>query len=216
MTEPTSTPVAAALPDTIPLSLDGYTMLPKGKLASIVAFMEMRAKPRPKPARPGGVPLVLARMQGVEVERYLALYRAIGERWLWFSRLEMTRAALEAVLGDPRVEVCFATDGRRDLGLVELDFREAGACEVAFFGLVEDAIGKGLGRRMMEMALAKAFRPGVERVWLHTCNFDHPGAMAFYIACGFTTAAWGIEVCDDPRLTGVLPREAGKGVPVVG
>jgi hypothetical protein len=67
----------------------------------------------------------------------------------------------------------------------------------------------------MEHTLAGAFRPGVRRVWLHTCTFDHPAAVRFYLRAGFRAWKFAIEVSDDPRLTGALPASAAPHVPLI-
>ena len=68
----------------------------------------------------------------------------------------------------------------------------------------------------MTGTLAEAFRRNVGRVWLHTCTFDHPGAVRFYRRHGFRAFKFAIEVSDDPRLTGHLPETAAPQVPLLG
>ncbi|WP_164163065.1 GNAT family N-acetyltransferase, partial [Stenotrophomonas maltophilia] len=76
-----------------------------------------------------------------------------------------------------------------EIGMVELDLRTDGEVEIVYFGLVKEAVGQGLGRLVMAKALQAAWRPGIARVWLHTCTHDHPGALKFYTSCGFTPYA---------------------------
>lgn len=194
---------------------DGFSDVPAGKIATIVTHLEMTSKPalRPAPELPS---LVLAPIARPDPEWYRSLYMAVGGRpWMWFSRMAMSRDELAAILHDDRVEVFVLRDGAREVGLLELDYREAGACEIAFLGLVPDAVGGGAGRYLMNIALTRAWgRAGVARVWVHTCTLDHPAALAFYIRSGFTPTRQQVEVADDPRLTGVLPPDAAPHVPV--
>jgi GNAT superfamily N-acetyltransferase len=99
--------------------------------------------------------------------------------------------------------------------LLELDFRAENECELVFFGLVREAIGRGVGRFMMDRAIALAWRRPIRRFWVHTCHFDHPAALAFYQRSGFQPYAFMVEIMDDPRLTGVLPRSAAPHVPSI-
>lgn len=85
-----------------------------------------------------------------------------------------------------------------------------------FCGVFDRLVGTGAAHWMMSVALAKAWRPGIGRVWLHTCNFDHPQALAFYRRAGFTPYRMAIEVEDDPRLNGVMRREAAPHVALIG
>jgi GNAT superfamily N-acetyltransferase len=77
-------------------------------------------------------------------------------------------------------------------------------------------IGSGAGRFLMNEAIARAFARPIERLFVHTCTFDHPGAVDFYKRSGFTPYKLAIEIHDDPRLTGALPREAAPHVPLLG
>lgn len=191
----------------------GYSPVPPGKIANAVTFLEMRA--RPENATIVGAPLALARLTAEDLQDYRRLFRLIGEDWMWVSRLEMDDDAVGAILSDPAVEVYALQDGERPIGLLELDFRVSGECELVFFGLARDAIGKGIGRFLMNEAIAKAWAQPIDRFWLHTCNFDHPAAFAFYQRSGFRPYALMVEVHDDPRLTGLLPKTAAPHVPLL-
>lgn len=191
----------------------GYSPVPPGKIANAVTFLEMRA--RPENATIVGTPLALVRLTAEDLQDYRRLFRLIGEDWMWVSRLEMDDDAVRAILSDSAVEVYALQDGERHIGLLELDFRVSGECELVFFGLARDAIGKGVGRFLMNKAIAKAWAQPIDRFWLHTCNFDHPAAFAFYQRSGFRPYALMVEVHDDPRLTGLLPKTAAPHVPLL-
>ncbi|WP_439468786.1 GNAT family N-acetyltransferase [Blastomonas fulva] len=191
-----------------------FTPVAPGKLATIVTHFEMRARPRPRPLKP--VPLRLKRWQAPSADKYRMLYRRVGEPWLWFSRLLLSDDALTAIVHHPAVEIFAVLDPQGiEVGLLELDFRQSGACEIAFFGLIPQLTGQGFGGWLMAQALTLAWRTGVERVWVHTCTLDDPRAPGFYIAQGFVPIAREIEVTDDPRLTGLIPREAAPHVPLI-
>lgn len=199
----------------IPLNLDGYTDVPPGKIATIVTYLGMQRPPPPRPDPPGAEGLALAPLGAEYIERYVTIYRTLGERWMWFSRLVMAREALAGILGDRAVEAFAVTREGRDRGLLELDFRDEGVCEIAFFGLFEEETGTAAGRWLMNRALERAWRPGVARVFVHTCTFDHPRAVDFYRRSGFQVEKLAVEITDDPRLTGEMPREAAAHVPLI-
>ncbi|WP_445503611.1 GNAT family N-acetyltransferase [Microvirga sp. G4-2] len=195
------------------LNLDGYTDLPPGKIAAIVTFLEMRSPP---PVSPAPIPDSW-RLQPLNTDRdrYRTLYRRIGESWLWFSRLGMPDEELAGILNDTKVEAYALNDGKDDIGLLELDFRSQGEAELAFLGLVPGVIGKGAGRFLMNEAICRAFAQPISRFFVHTCSLDHPGALSFYMRSGFTPYRRAIEMADDPRLRGFLPRECAPQVPVL-
>jgi GNAT superfamily N-acetyltransferase len=103
-----------------------------------------------------------------------------------------------------------------EVGLLELTHPEPDWCAIDYFALVPELVGQGLGRWLMAMALQFAWRPGVAWVRLNTCTLDHPRALGFYRSQGFVPTARALETFPDPRLAGVLPREAGPHVPLLG
>lgn len=194
------------------LKLDGYTPLPAGKIAAVVTYLEMRQPP----AAPLAEPLPLRPVPDPDLAWYRAFYGSIGLDWLWTSRLLMDDAALGAILHHPGNELFVADGAAGETGIVEIDRRDPADVEISFFGLKPGATGQGLGPRMMAAALGKAWRPETRRVWLHTCTLDHPAALAFYRRCGFTPFRQAIEVLDDPRVTGRIPRDAAPRIPIIG
>ena len=100
--------------------------------------------------------------------------------------------------------------------MLELDFRQAGECELAFIGLIPELSGKGHGRWLLAEALARAWREGVRRVHVHTCSLDHPAALSAYRRAGFTPYKRAVERFPDPRLLGILPRDCAPQIPLLG
>jgi GNAT superfamily N-acetyltransferase len=197
-----------------PLPL-GYHPLPPGHLANVVTCLEMRERPSPR-AVPDVAGLSLVRMGAADTERFRMLFDAIGRDYLWFSRLILEDDKLAAIIGDPKVTSLALVKEGRDIGLLELDFREEGQCELSFFGVVPDAVGLGVGRWLMNEAVTRAWAEPISRFWVHTCSFDHPGAVAFYQRSGFRPYQVMVEVHEDPRLTGHVPMDAAPGVPLFG
>lgn len=146
---------------------------------------------------------------------YRELFTRIGSDWLWTSRLELSDDELSRLLGDPHVEVYTARRGTEDIALLELDFREPGTCELAFFGLMTSYVGSGAGRWLMNRALEIAWSRPISRFWVHTCTNDHPDALRFYMRSGFRPFQQHVEIEDDPRIIGTLPRHVAPHVPVL-
>lgn len=191
-----------------------YDPLPDSDLAAVVTYLEMRAPPRSEvPASP----LSLRRIEQPAAEQYRALFRLVGAPWLWFSRLVLDDAALEAIIRDPDVHLYAVVDeDGRDSGMLELDFRQPGECELAFVGLLPGLSGKGHGRWLLAEAVGRAWRAGVSRVHVHTCSLDHPAALSAYRRAGFTSYKRAVERFPDPRLLGILPRNCAPQVPLLG
>lgn len=191
-----------------------YTPVADGEIAAVVTFLEMRK--RPDISVPPST-LTLRRIERPLPDDYRALFRLVGGPWLWFSRLQLDDDALSAITHDPKVELFLVSDeAGADAGMIELDLREAGACELAFIGLVPNLAGKGHGRWLLAEALDRAWRPGIKRVHVHTCTLDHPAALGAYHRAGFMAVGRAIETFPDPRLTGTLPRGSASQVPIFG
>ncbi len=152
----------------------------------------------------------------VDRDRYRALFRQIGEEWLWLGRLVIDDARLASIIDAPSTEIHIPS--RRDgvpVGLLELDFSVPGEVELAYFGLVPGMTGNGHGGWLMAHALRLAWRPGIKRVWVHTCDLDHPGALGFYQAQGFVPFARAVEILPDPRVMGIHPRSAAPRIAIL-
>ena len=192
----------------------GYSAVTPGHIVSVVTCLEMREKPDQAPVvLPEG--FSLARYSAQDNDHYRALFRKVGAEWLWFSRLLMSDEKLTAVLGRESLEIYVIQHEGRDVGLLELDFGEPGEAELVFLGLVSGSTGKGIGRAIMNAATELAWAKPIHRFWVHTCTFDHPSALNFYLRSGFTPYALRVEVQEDPRLMGVLPITAAPHVPVI-
>ena len=192
----------------------GLTPVAADRVAAIVTHLEMRERPRPRPV--AVVPFRLIDWPRPSLDQYRGLFRRVGAPWLWFSRLILDDAGLAATIHDPRVKVHAVVDrAGLEVGLLELDFRAVGQCEIAYFGLVSELSGKGIGRWLMSETMVRAWQPGVTRVWVHTCTLDHPSAMGFYRKQGFTAFRREVETFPDPRLSGILPRDAAPQIPLI-
>ena len=191
-----------------------YDPVADGELATVVTYLEMRQPPnRQLPSSP----LALKRVEVPQPEHYRELFRLIGAPWLWFSRLIIDDAHLAEIIQHPKVELYSIFDENdREVGMLELDFRAPGECELAFVGLVPELSGKGHGRWLLAQAIHLAWREGVNRVHVHTCSLDHPAALNAYRRAGFVPFKRAVERFSDPRLLGILPLDAAPQVPLLG
>jgi len=192
-----------------------YEPIREGDLVAVVTFLEMLEPPS---GEIPDSPLRLRRLERPDAATYRSLFRIVGSPWLWFSRLIMDDANLEAVIHDPDVVLYSVEDPGRpeSAGMLELDFREEGQCELAFIGLVPEMAGQGHGRWLLAQAVHLAWREGVDRVHVHTCTLDHPAALSAYRRAGFVPYKRAIERFPDPRLLGFLPRSCAPQVPLLG
>jgi GNAT superfamily N-acetyltransferase len=182
------------------------------KLTVVTTTLEMLARPD-RPAKPlpmvGKVALLHAERPTVSFYRYL--YDTVGEPWIWWDRRKLSDAALAAIVQDPKVEVYVLYLDGVPAGYAELDRRIEGEIELAYFGLIPDFIGKGLGPYLLDWAIEAAWRYEPRRVWVHTCTLDHPKALSTYQRAGFVPCRQITEIVEDPR-----PRVFAPVVPALG
>jgi GNAT superfamily N-acetyltransferase len=185
--------------------------IPEGHIGAVVTYLEMteRLLPRALPASP----LRLEPWPEPDPARYRLLFERVGAPWLWYSRLAMDEETLRAAI----CEVHAVVDGAgEEVGLVELDFAAPGECLIRFLGLVPELAGRGHGAWLFAQTLALAWRPGVRRVHVNTCTLDHPAALTAYLRAGFRVYKRAFESFPDPRLNGMLPRDAAPQTPLIG
>jgi len=71
-------------------------------------------------------------------------------------------------------------------GFFMLDTREPGTYDLAYFGLVPEAIGRGLSHWFLSSAVHMGWdRPEVQRMTVNTNTLDHPRALTLYQKMGF-------------------------------
>jgi GNAT superfamily N-acetyltransferase len=169
--------------------------------------LEMTDRGQLRPARPATVRFDLVRVEIPCPEFNRFLLTAVGARWTWYTRLPWSRARWLAYLDRPEVETWVAYASGTPAGYFELERQGEGSVEIAYFGLLPSFIGKGLGGQLLTAAVTRAWDMGAKRVWLHTCDLDHPSALANYQARGFTVFKVESEVEQVPD----APLEAWPG-----
>jgi GNAT superfamily N-acetyltransferase len=154
-------------------------------LESVITYLEMRSPPA-QPPRPAPRPdLEIRRAWRPTVSFYRYLYSAVGGPWSWTDRRRLNDAALAAILNDPLVEVNVLWLAGVPAGYAELDRRAPPDIEIGYFGLMPEFIGQGLGGYLLDWTIHHAWRARPRRLWLHTCDLDHPRALGFYQHAGF-------------------------------
>jgi GNAT superfamily N-acetyltransferase len=124
-----------------------------------------------------------ARIPCPELNRFL--YTAVGGHWYWIDRLSWTYERWLAYLSRPELETWVAYVQGTPAGYFELERQEGGNVELAYFGLLPQFVGKGIGGAVLTAAIQRAWAMGAVRVWVHTCTLDHPSALANYQKRGF-------------------------------
>lgn len=168
-----------------------------GVRAVVVTDLEMTSPDRLRPAREPKVEASLVRAGRPAPELSRFFYRAVGGDWYWLDRIGWTRDQWLAWVSSPGYELWTCWVDGVPAGYVELDRRDDGSCEIAYFGLLPDFAGLGLGGWLLTRATERAWAvAGTRRVWVHTCELDSPVAVANYRARGFEPCGTSVEHWD--------------------
>ena len=111
-------------------------------------------------------------------------YQEVGKLWQWTDRLNWSEEEWRNWVESEKVQTWILNFRGTPAGYFELDNQD-GEVEIAFFGLLPQFLGKGLGGGLLTAAVEKAWEMGAARVWVHTCSLDHPNALNNYQARGF-------------------------------
>ena len=113
-------------------------------------------------------------------------YFCVGERWDWIDKRRWTDDQWKEYAMAPELRTFAGYYDEALAGYYELRCDTEGGIEIAYFGLLPEWIGRGLGGALLTSAIDKAWRmePNPFRVWVHTCNRDHPQALANYRSRG--------------------------------
>lgn len=113
------------------------------------------------------------------------LYTEVGRDYRWRDRLVWSDEQCAEHLAKPEVSIWVLYVDGIPGGYFELNAESDGSVEIAYFGLMRDFIGRGLGKELLAAAADRAWALGASRVWLHTCTLDNPSALPNYLARGF-------------------------------
>lgn len=161
---------------------------------AVRTFLEMPdpadLSPAPAPARHA----LIEREAQCAPALWRSLYTEVGRQYNWVDRLAWTDEEIARYLSDPALELWILRVAAAIAGYFELRKDADGAIEIAYFGLMPDFLGQGLGKYLLTRAVERAWERGATRVWLHTSSLDHSSALPNYLARGFSV--WKQESYD--------------------
>lgn len=154
-------------------------------LISTRTYLEMRAPTDLQPAPPPEMPVRIERVDDCPPAFWRFLYTEVGRPYHWVDRLPWTDQQICDYLSDPALNLYVMWVAGAPAGYFELRREPDEACEIVYFGLLDQFTGRGLGRHMLTEAVKMAWTTGASRVWLHTNTLDHPAALPNYLKRGF-------------------------------
>ena len=153
-----------------------------------VTFLEMHNRPNNHVPAPINLKLLLLRAENMPVHFYRYLYDTVGRGHYWIDRKKMADADLENAIKQQNISIYVLYVAGVPAGYFELAQADE-TVDLAYFGLIADYHGHGLGKWLLNEAIMTAWDMNPKRVAVETCTLDAPHALSLYQKLGFVPFA---------------------------
>lgn len=154
-------------------------------LDTTVTFLEMEQRPARRHTLPLGVNAAVLYADKPPLAFYRFLQFQVGYRWHWEQRLRMDDERLEQSIHADTTEIFVLYLDGAPGGFFEISRADPQATDLVYFGLMEHAIGRGLGRWFLGIAIDNSWANDPEKIRVNTCTLDHPSALPLYQKMGY-------------------------------
>lgn len=166
----------------------------KKALPTRITYLEMQELTAKRVSLPMNTHAALLFADKPQLHFYRYLQDRVGRPWNWESRLRMDDETLTNKIHAPTTEITVLMLDGAPSGFFELTRAKEGVTDLAYFGMMPHATGRGLGKWFLTEAVYAAFSEkddhAPERVTVNTCTLDHPAALPLYQKVGFKPIAW--------------------------
>ena len=162
------------------------------KYLEINSIKELNHSPIPN----NNCKLVLLDPPDFQLNRFF--YKQIGKDHRWVDRLQWNDQKWINYVESSNTKTFILKDNDELVGYFEQIFHfDQKNCEIAYFGIMKEFYGQKYGGYLLTEAIKKSFDQNIEKVWLHTCSFDHKNALENYISRGmkiYKTESLNIDI----------------------
>lgn len=158
-----------------------------------VTFLEMKARPSRYPPLPHNRQVALLRTRNIPLHFYRYLMDRVGRKWHWVKVLRMDDEELSQAVHAPNRDIRVLYLDGAPAGFFDLKALSSKEVELSYFGLMDHALGQGLGRWFLGAAVEAAWSHAPEFVSVQTCTLDHPAALPLYQKLGFAPVGQASE-----------------------
>ena len=156
------------------------------RIPMTVTFLEMTAKPAALPPPIPRGKIAFLRSENPPLHFYRYLYDAVGQKYFGVDRKKLSDDKLTDIIHAPTNHLYILYTEGTPAGMAELDFRQDGVANIAYFGLTPEATGKRLGYFFLYQTCLSAWSQPISKLLVNTCTLDHPRALPLYQRLGFT------------------------------
>ncbi len=129
--------------------------------------------------------LALEKLNPPDLELNKFFYKNIGKNHRWIDRLVWDNFKWISYLENENVSTYILKLNKDLVGYFEVihDLSNKSS-EIAYFGILDNYIGKKFGGYLLSEAVKICFQLKSEKVWVHTCSLDHKHALNNYLNRG--------------------------------
>ena len=148
-------------------------------------FLEIKSINELSVFKKPNINLVLNKVDPPDFQLNRFFYKEIGKKHKWIDRLTWNDKNWTDYINSTGV-FTYILKNKEDLaGYFEQNiYFQKDECEIAYFGILEEYIGKKIGAYLLSEAIKKSFKTGLKRIWVHTCSLDHKHALDNYLSRG--------------------------------
>jgi GNAT superfamily N-acetyltransferase len=129
--------------------------------------------------------LHLEKVEPTDFQLNKFFYKEIGKKHSWIDRLTWNDQNWIDYLNTSGVFTYILKNKEDLVGYFEQNiYFKKFECEIAYFGILEEYIGRKIGAYLLSEAIKKSFKTGSKRIWVHTCSLDHKHALENYLSRG--------------------------------
>ncbi len=155
------------------------------RLETVVTCLEMTRPSHTFVPPPAGMRMLLMQAHRPTVHFYRYLYDTVGTPYHWVDRRLLSDEQLASIITAETTAIFVAYADGVPAGFFELDDRGQGELWLAYFGLIPDFHGRGLGKWLLAEAIDAAFAREPKVLRVETCTLDDPRALPLYQKMGF-------------------------------
>ena len=148
-------------------------------------YLEIKSLENLKISKPPNNSCIVKLVNPPDFQLNKFFYKQVGKKHRWLDRLEWNDQKWINYVGSEKVDTYILKDNKNLVGYFELIYQfEKKECEIGYFGVLPEFVGKKYGGFLLSEAIKKSFQLKSNRVWVHTCSLDHKNALTNYLNRG--------------------------------